>query len=184
MADGELQARPATPSVPSVSAVTKRSPSTSPSVAPRRRRFSSVGSRSRNTSSASATSPRRATSASVFPSTSISVSSTTRRSVFTAWTSTAACKFVRTGRRKNPVVCTNVDQDPPRRACRQAKTLQVPHRRFPPYQPAGDRQVVQEPLRGYREVNAASTRPRFACHGDVWTWNMDTGAKRARLVVL
>lgn len=48
--DTATQARPATPSAHSVSAVTRRSPSTSPSVAPRPRRFWSVASRSRSTS--------------------------------------------------------------------------------------------------------------------------------------
>lgn len=109
------QARPATLSVLSVSVVTKRSLSTSPSVAPRYilictskkkngkeasvilttylfrlRKFSSVASRSRSTNSASATSPRLATSVSVSASTSISVSSTTLPSVSTVWTSTPA----------------------------------------------------------------------------------------------
>ena len=88
-----VQAKHATPSAPSVSAVTRRSPSTSPSVAPKQRKSSSAASKSRSTSCGSVISARPATSASVSLSTSIWASSTTPRSVSTAWTSTAACKL-------------------------------------------------------------------------------------------
>ena len=84
-----LQAKPATLSAPLASAATKRSPSTSPSGAPRRKKSSNVASRSRNTSCARRTSPRPATSALASQNISIWESSTTRRLVSTGWTSTA-----------------------------------------------------------------------------------------------
>merc|ERR1711977_335545 len=74
-------AKPATQSDPSVSVVTKRSPCTLPSGAPR----------PRNTNSAARTSARQATSVSVSQNTSTWASSTIPPSVSTEWTSTAVC---------------------------------------------------------------------------------------------
>jgi len=159
-----LQARPDTLSVPLVSVVTKRLPSMSPFVAPRLRKFLSVDWRSRNTSSASATSPRLVTLVSVSANTSISVSSTTLPLVSTEWTSTSACEFALYSLR---ILCRKIfkelgantkKQDPPWWARCQASSLQDLHRSQPQDQARGNCQMVQEPLRGYRQINTRHQR--------------------------
>ena len=80
-----------TPSVPSVSVVTKRSPATLPLEVQRLRKSSNVVLRSRNTNSRRATSLKLVTLVSVLTSTSIWVSSTTQVLVSSVLTSTSSC---------------------------------------------------------------------------------------------
>ena len=79
--------KPATPSAHSVSAATKKSPSTSPSAGPKPKKSSSAGSRSKNTNSAGRTFQTRATLGSASRSTSIWAQDMTRILGFAVWIS-------------------------------------------------------------------------------------------------
>ncbi len=131
--------RPVTLSEPSVSAVTKRLPSTSPSVAPRLRKFSSVASRSRSTSSASATSARPGNFGfGISEHIDLGIKYDPAIGIYGM---DFCCCMTRPGERVSR-----------RRRCQEH------YRHQPPHHPRRHRQVVQAALRCHRPVSGEPTR--------------------------